>query len=168
MHNHLIRIEQIVKGTAQLFSSMNKGFAKVESDLTLLTHFRQICFESNQKIETILPQLQRHINYTSVLKDDNLKTELFNRSLYIDLLHIRNILSDNIIRVSDYIENFSELWTKSFSLSALLKFKLLLINEFSLLEREIQNIEVDQMHQNRIKQINLHRSATRVTEGTGL
>jgi hypothetical protein len=147
---------------------MNKGFTKVESNCTLLFHFHQICTESNQRIESVLPQLKKHIQYTSVWKDEALKTELFNQSLYIDLLHIRNILNENIIQVSDFVENFSEIWAKSFSLSALLKFKLLLINEFSLLEREIQNIEMDQVNQNRIKQINLHRSATRVTEGTGL
>jgi hypothetical protein len=168
MRTNLIKIEQLVTGTAQLFTSMDKGFAKVESDLTLLTRFRLICYEANQKLESVLPLLQNHIQHATDWDDGLNSAETFNKVVLADLITIRKIIGDNIISLSDYIDDFSELWKKSFSLSALLKFKLLLINEFSLLDREIQKIEMEHLLNERTQQLNLHQSAKKITEDTGL
>jgi hypothetical protein len=168
MRTNLIKIEKLVTGTAQLFTAMDKGFAKVESDLTLLTRFRMICFEANQKLENVLPQLRNHIQHASDWDDDLNSAETFNKMVFADLLTIKNIIGNNIISLSEYIDDFSELWKKSFSLSALLKFKFLLINEFSLLDREIQKLEMEHLLKERTKLINLHQTAKKITEDTGL
>ncbi len=169
MRTNLIKIEKIVKGTAQLFTAMDKGFAKVESDLTLLRRFRIICYDANQKLESVLPLLHNHMQYTSDWTHDQQAAGVFNRTVFNDLLTIKNIISENITALSEYIDDFSELWKKSFSLSALLKFKFLLINEYSLLEQEIQIIEMEHLLQKRVEKINLHQSAVKYTEeGTGL
>jgi len=158
MTTKLIRIEKIIKGTAQLFTSMDKGFAKVESDLTLLTRFRQICFDANQKLETGIPKLQNHIRFITELESYD-QLDLKQQELILnDLYDIKTTIADNIISIADYIDNFTELWKRSFSLSALLKFKLLLINEFSLLEKEIETLHMEHLRLIRTKEVNLHQS----------
>lgn len=168
MRTKLIRIEKIIQGTAQLFTSMDKGFAKVESDLTLLTRFRQICYDANQKLEIGIPKLQNHISLLNDLENyTNLETA-HQEAILNDLYEIKNDIADNIVAIADYIDNFTELWKKSFSLSALLKFKLLLINEFSLLEKEIETLHLEHQRLNRVKEVNLHQSVLKQYKGAGL
>jgi hypothetical protein len=158
MYTHLIKIEKTIKGTAQLFTAMDKGFAKVESDMTLLKNFRLICFEANQKIESALPSLQSQIGLLNPAEHTELSGEVF-RAIMIDILCLRQVISDNIVAISEYINGFEELWKTSFSLNALLKFKLLLIEEFTNLENHIRDMEMEQRGKERLKNINLHPSS---------
>ncbi len=167
MRTKLIRIEKIIKGTAQLFTSMDRGFAKVESDLILLTRFRQICYDANQKLETGIPKLQNHI--TSLIELKSSKVDFAQqKEILNNLYEMKNDIADNILEITDYIDNFTELWKKSFSLSALLKFKFLLMNEFSLLEKEIESLHMEHFRQVRKNEINLHQSVLKSYKGAGL
>ncbi len=169
MTTRLIRIEKIIKGTAQLFTSMDKGFAKVESDLTLLSRFRQICFDANQGLESSLPLLRNHIESFGGSESVEVFSDTQGKLLINDLNYLKNIISGNIIALSAYIDSFDELWKKSFSLSALLKFKMLLINEYSILEKEIDMLEMEIIRLERAKKINLHNPPLKeVAESTGL
>lgn len=133
-----------------MFTSMDKGFARVESDLTLLTRFRQICYESNTKLEASLLKLEDMINNSgndpsgiSITTDaNNKKTSQVSPEVIDELINSREIISDSILMISDYIEEYAELWKKSFSLNALEKFKNLIINEFNLLENEIDTLQM--------------------------
>jgi hypothetical protein len=168
MKTKLIRIEKIIEGTAQLFTSMDKGFARVESDLTLLTRFRQICYEANQKLECGIPKLKDHISLLNDLESyTNLEAE-HQEAILNDLYEIRDDIADNIMTIADYIDSFTELWKKSFSLSALLKFKLLLINEFSLLDKEIETLYLEHLRLNRVKEVNLRHSVLQQHKSAGL
>ncbi len=146
----LIRMKRIISGVSQLFTSMDKGFARVESDLTLLTRFRQICYESNTKLEASLLKLEDMINNSgndpsgiSITTDaNNKKTSQVSPEVIDELINSREIISDSILMISDYIEEYAELWKKSFSLNALEKFKNLIINEFNLLENEIDTLQM--------------------------
>lgn len=147
----LIRMKRIISGVCQLFTSMDKGFARVESDLTLLTRFRHICYESNVKLEESLLKLEELISnsddYTSsnseIKADSNadpapqISPEIIN-----ELINAREIISDSILMITDYIDEFAELWKKSFSLNALEKFRNLIINEFNQLENEIDMLQM--------------------------
>jgi hypothetical protein len=155
MHTNLIKIEKTIKGTADLFTAMDKGFAKVESDLTLLKRFRQICFEANDKIESALPLLQNHIvqsiHWTTLAEPGQ-----FYLQVRKDIFSLKEIIKENILSINSYIIEFEELWKTSFSLNALLKFKLLLMNEFTVLENEIQKLEMEFIRLERSEKINPH------------
>jgi hypothetical protein len=156
MQTNLLKIEKTIKGTAQLFTAMDKGFAKVESDLTLLRNFRLICFEANEKLESALPQLQNHIirlNATMEISSDQ-----FNHVIS-DVLFLQQVINENILAISDYIDRFEELWKTSFSLNALLKFKFLLNSEFTVLENQIHELKMEHMRNERAKIINLQPSS---------
>jgi hypothetical protein len=168
MHTHLIKIEKTIKGTAQLFTAMDKGFAKVESDMTLLRNFRLICFEANEKLEMALPNLQNHISLLNKTENLMVPDEVFH-TIMIDIFILRQIINDNIQSISEYIDKYEELWKTSFSLNALLKFKLLLIEEFSVLENQIQVISMEHIGNERLKNINLHSSSkTQVYNNTNI
>jgi hypothetical protein len=168
IHTHLIRIERILKGTSQLYSAMNKGFDTVESDTTLLLIFKDICFDANQKIEEILPVLKQHIEQTSNMDDNLLSSENYGNIVFNDLIILKEVIHENIQYITEYIDSFTDSWNKSFSINALMKFKSLLTNEYSALESEIQSIEMENLLKNRKQKINLHRTALKIAEDTGL
>lgn len=117
---------------------MDKGFAKVEPDLTLLTRFRHICYDANDKLEKALYQLNRFETLTMPEHLDKEASQQLTYEINLELQNIREIISNNIEMISDYIHEFSDLWEKTFSLIALQKFQHLLISEFNLLNKEIE------------------------------
>ncbi|TVQ16949.1 MAG: hypothetical protein EA361_03350 [Bacteroidetes bacterium] len=138
MRTNLLKIEKIASGISQLFTAMDKGFAKVESDLTLLTRFRHICYDANNKLETALEQLRRFETISDPEFLDKETAELINYEVSVELMIIKEIVSNNIMMITDYINDYADLWKKTFSLIALQKFRHLLINESKLLNREIE------------------------------
>jgi len=169
MTTSLLKIETIIRGTAQLFTSMDKGFAKVESDLVLISRFRQICYDANGGLLAALPMLQSHTKSVGEYETIELFIDAKGKDIIKDLYCLKDIIGGNIIALSAYIDGFDELWKRSFSLSALLKFRALLINEYSLLEKEIDTLEMEITGIERMKRINLHNPAFKgVAESTGL
>jgi len=168
IHTHLIRIERILKGTSQLYSAMNRGFDTVESDTTLLMIFKDICFDANQKIEEILPLLKQHIEKTSTMDISLFSSENYGTIVINDLIILKEVLHENIQYITEYIDSFTDSWSKSFSIDALIKFRSLLTNDYSALEKEIQSIEMENLLTKRKQKINLHRTALKITEDTGL
>ncbi len=149
MRTNLLKIQRIATGISQLFTAMDKGFAKVESDLTLLTRFRHICYDANDKLEVALHQLKR---FESIADTEFPNKEIADQVHYevsIELLNIREIVSNNILMITDYINEFSDLWEKTFSLVALQKFRHLLINEFNLLNKEIELLAMQELFEKR-------------------
>ena len=169
MSAHIIRAHKIIKGIAELFTAMDKGFARVESDMVVLQKFRQICFTANLKLEGAIPGLSRVIQQISVSgkSDNNSSLTELNQEAYEQLLHIKRIISDNIIMISDFIDDFSDIWEKSFSINALIKFRLLLDEEYILLEDEIKLLEMQSVLDYRKKTLSLRSSLLKAIKNTG-
>lgn len=160
MSAHIIKAHKIAKGIAELFTAMDKGFARVESDLVLLKRFRQICFEANIKLEDSIPKLSLLIIQQTKyqLEGDTNRTAETQQEAFDHLIVVRQIIADNILMISDFIEEFNDLWERSFSLSALIKFRLLLEEEFLLLEDELKMLEMAYILDHRKKALNLRKS----------
>lgn len=150
MKTRILKIRKIASGISQLFTAMDKGFAKVESDLTLLTRFRHICYDANEKLERALLELDHYSSMPDLDSPDKEITDAIKLEIFNELLKIREITSDNIVMITDYIDDFSELWKRSFSLSALQKFQFLLVNEYNLLHKEIELLGMQEVHQKRL------------------
>ncbi len=147
MDKRIIRIQKISLGIAQLFTAMDKGFARVESDLVLLRKFRHICFDANESITNSLKELQRNIESNPEFYN---KENIQNRKeLLKQLRELQEKIDDSVFLISDYIEEFSNFWKTSFSLNALIKFKYLILNELNLLEKEIEALEMEHLHTSR-------------------
>lgn len=141
MIKNLVKIRKIALGISELFTAMDKGFAKVEQDLVLLRKFREICFNANEKLEISLDDLKEYL--PQPLATSEVRLNDIQKADLADILHqIEDIIYESIGEIADYTENFSELWKKSFSLNALLKFKSLLVKEFALLQEEVNSIEM--------------------------
>ncbi len=163
MRANLLKIEKIATGISQLFTAMDKGFAKVESDLTLLTRFRHICFDANDKLEEALQALKRFEPVAGAESMDKEQAAQIHYELSIELIKIRDIVSNNILMITDYINEFSELWEKTFSLVALQKFRLLLMNEFNILNKEIELLAMQELIEKRQEVLN--RATTALKAG---
>ncbi len=147
---NLIKIHKIATGISQLFTAMDKGFSKVESDITLLTRFRHICYDANFRLEEALCKLE---GYLLIIAEgeplhnrvpDSLKEEI-----YMELIKIKDIIHENILMIKGYIEEYSDLWKNSFSLSALQKFENLLTSEFNIFISEIESLNVQELIEKR-------------------
>lgn len=150
MRTNLLKIRKIATGISQLFTAMDKGFAKVESDLTLLTRFRHICYDANNKLEVALEQLNQFESMAGSEHMDKETAQQLTYEISKELLNIREIISNNIEMISDYIHEFSDLWEKTFSLIALQKFQHLLNSEFEMLNKEIELLTMQELINKRL------------------
>ena len=151
----LVRIQKVAQGMNQLYSSMDKGFARVETNMALLKRFRNLCYEANCKLEEALNGLSRQLENPWLKAADPtwVPTKEFRSEVCFHLRSIRQTVAANIHTIGDYIEEFSDQWDRSFSLNALIKFKSLLEKELQNLDQEIESLRMMFLLEDRKEQL---------------
>lgn len=155
MKGNLVRIHTIAKGINQLYSAMDKGFAKVESNIDLLKKFRNICFEANINLENSLKGFSMTI-HPLITRDNPFMLppeKVFRRNICLDLTEIRNSVFENNEIINSYIRQNADQLEKSYSLDALEKFLSLLEKEFQMLEQNINSLRMMFVLEDRKEQI---------------
>ncbi len=145
MIKKLAKIQKISMGILQLFTSMDKGFSKVEPDIAQLKKFRCICYEVSEKLLVAVSHL--FSDQTMVkLREESSQSASFDKihrqRISQHLMYIRHAANEGLDAVENFIDEYQSREKSNYALDALEKFKNLLERDIQFLEQEINNIRM--------------------------
>jgi hypothetical protein len=163
MVRKLEKIQKIANGILQHFTTMDKGFARVEPDVRQLKRFRNICYAANEKLDNSLSvfskiksSLQKRDPLVSIVIDKNQRSEISD-----SLMQLRQVTGESLEMIIDYIDQYPCCSGKSYSLEALQKFSSIIEQEFRELEQEVNSLKMYFILEDRKEQL---METIRITE----
>jgi hypothetical protein len=155
MIRKLEKIQKIANGILRHFTAMDKGFARVESDVRQLKRFRNICYTANEKLcdslsvySNIKSSFQKRDPLVSIVIDKNRRIQISE-----SLMQLRQVAGECLDMIIDYIDQYPYSGQKSYSLEALQKFKSVIEEEFRELEQEVNSLKMHFILEDRKEQL---------------
>lgn len=163
MVRKLDKIQKITNGILQHFTSMDKGFSRVEPDVIQLKKFRSICYNAGENLNIELSALmktrsilQKRDPLVSVVIDKDQRQQISDA-----LMQLRMVAGNSIEMILDYIDQYPFSGKKSYSLEALQMFSSVIEEELHLLEQEVNALKMQFILEDRKEQL---METIRVTE----
>lgn len=151
----LEKIQKIANGILQHFTAMDKGFARVESDVRQLKKFRTICYDAGENLNRALTtflkttsSIQKRDSMVSAVIDKNQRQQMNDA-----MMQLRQVAGNNVEMIMDYIDQYPVSGKKSYSLEALLKFSNVIEQEFHSLEQEVNALKMEFILEDRKEQM---------------
>ncbi len=155
MIQKLEKIQKIANGILQHFTTMDKGFARVESDVKQLKRFRNICYDVNENLGNSLSAFI--VAKSSLKKRDPLVSLVINKDQRLQisnsLMQLRQVIGESLTMLMDYTDQYPYIGQKSYSLEALQKFNSVIEQEFHLLEQEVNSLKMQFIMEERKEQM---------------
>ncbi|MBW6480749.1 MAG: hypothetical protein K0B37_15070 [Bacteroidales bacterium] len=155
MVRKLEKIQKIANGILQHFTAMDKGFARVESDLMQVKMFRNICYDADENLNKALLTFVKSLS--TIQKRDPLVSAVTDKDrrqkISDSLMQLRQVAGNSLEMIMDYIDQYPDSGKKSYSLEALHKFSSVLEQEFRVLEQEINALKMHFILEDRKEQL---------------
>lgn len=155
MIRKLDKIEKIASGILQHFTAMDKGFARVESDIRQLKRFRSICYDVNENLGSSLSAFL--ITKSTLKKRDPLTSTVIDQTrrqqISDALMQLRKVAGISLEAIMDYVDQYPYSGQRSYSLEALQKFSSVIEQEFRELEKEVNALKMEFIMEDRKEQL---------------
>ena len=145
MIKKLAKIQKISMGILQLFTSMDKGFSKVEPNITQLKKFRCICYEESEKLLITVSHLFSDQTFMKLRQEPSHPVsfdKIHRQRISQHLMNIRYAANEGLDAIENFIDEYQSLEKSNYAIDALEKFKNLLERDIQFLEQEINNIRM--------------------------